>query len=227
MSKKKKIKTAPKTINVYNLIVLDESGSMYDIKDVTITGFNEIVQTSKALNKEFKNQNHLVSFYTFNGSGIKQHMDKADANEVVELNNDTYQPDANTPLYDALGKSINELAPFVKKNDKVLVTILTDGYENASEEYAIATINKLIGDKKKEGWIFNYIGADHDVETTAMSMNITNFMVFEKHASSTTLALKTNTNAKRRWAERINNSETSSGEELFYTQAEKEEVKKA
>jgi len=30
---------------VYNLIILDESGSMHSIKKPTISGFNEVVQT--------------------------------------------------------------------------------------------------------------------------------------------------------------------------------------
>jgi hypothetical protein len=34
---------------VHNLIILDESGSMESIKEATIQGFNEIVQTIKGV----------------------------------------------------------------------------------------------------------------------------------------------------------------------------------
>jgi len=52
---------------VYNLIVLDESGSMEEIKNETISGFNEIVQTVKGAEQDFPEQEHFISFITFNG----------------------------------------------------------------------------------------------------------------------------------------------------------------
>lgn len=56
---------------VHNLIILDESGSMEAIKRATIAGFNEVVQTIKGVEKQFPEQEHFVSFVTFNGLGIK------------------------------------------------------------------------------------------------------------------------------------------------------------
>ena len=56
---------------VYNLIILDESGSMVRIKKDTIEGFNEIVQTIKGIEQKFPEQEHWISMVTFNGLGIK------------------------------------------------------------------------------------------------------------------------------------------------------------
>ena len=46
---------------VHNLVILDESGSMEAIKSATISGFNEVVQTIKGVEKQFPEQEHFVS----------------------------------------------------------------------------------------------------------------------------------------------------------------------
>jgi hypothetical protein len=58
--------------NVYNLIILDESGSMDAIKSATIRGCNEIVETIKDVEKRFPEQKHFISFVTFNGKGSRK-----------------------------------------------------------------------------------------------------------------------------------------------------------
>ena len=67
----------------------------------------------------------------------------------------------------------------VKDEDNVLVTIITDGYENASREYSGKAIFQLIEGLKAKGWIFTYIGANQDVEKVASSMGIRNSLCFE------------------------------------------------
>ena len=56
---------------VYNLIILDESGSMESIRKTIINGFNEVVQTIKGIAIEFPEQEHYVTMITFNSLGIK------------------------------------------------------------------------------------------------------------------------------------------------------------
>jgi uncharacterized protein YegL len=152
--------------SVYNLIILDESGSMETIKNSTITGFNEIVQTIKGMGKQFPEQEHFVSLVTFNGLGIKTKLFNKKVKNLMEIDESTFQPDAATPLYDAIGFSVNKLRREIEsvKDCAVLVTILTDGEENDSKEYTGAAVKKLVGNLKKHGWTFTYIGADHDVE---------------------------------------------------------------
>lgn len=62
-----------KNHHVHNLIILDESGSMQSIKSTIITGFNELVQTIQGIEKQFPEQEHTISFLTFNGLGQKFH----------------------------------------------------------------------------------------------------------------------------------------------------------
>ena len=122
---------------VYNLIILDESGSMQSIKKPTIAGFNEVVQTIKGMETKFPEQEHFISLVTFNGMGIREILFNKAVRELVEIDESKYWPDSSTPLFDAMGFSL------VKQRDSiepagpvnVLVTILTDGEENAQPEY--------------------------------------------------------------------------------------------
>lgn len=166
---------------VHNLIILDESGSMQAIKAATVQGFNEIVQTIKGFENQFPEQEHFVSLVTFNGLGIKSKLSAKRVKNLSEIDSSIYQPDASTPLYDAIGSSVNKLRQKLvsKKDYNVLVTILTDGEENASREYSGAAISRLIKDLKNDNWTFTYIGANHDVEGIAASISITNTLRFE------------------------------------------------
>lgn len=167
---------------VFNLIILDESGSMESVKSLIISGFNELVQTIKNLKKDFPDQEHFVSLVTFNGMGIKTIMDNISAYYLGQINESVYKPNSMTPLFDAIGDSVNKLKQITKRQDNcnVLVTILTDGLENASKEYSGKDIKKLIDNLRNRGWTFTYIGTDHDIDKVADSISINNKLSFKK-----------------------------------------------
>ena len=137
---------------VYNLILLDESGSMGSIKDMIIDGFNEIVQTVKGIAKEYQDQEHIISLVTFNGLGIKELHFNESVEKLELIDKNKYLPNASTPLYDAIGFSFNKLKPVVEKHEhyNVLVTILTDGLENASKEHSGREVKKMIDELKDQ-----------------------------------------------------------------------------
>ena len=164
---------------IYNLIILDESGSMQYIKSQAITGLNETLQTIKSAQEKFENQSHYVTLVSFNTNRVKTIYDCSPANRIQDLCHNDYQPSAGTPLYDAMGISLTKLRAEVKDEDNVLVTIITDGYENASREYSGNAIADLVDELKTKGWIFAYIGANQDVEKVAASMGIRNSLCFE------------------------------------------------
>jgi mevalonate kinase len=181
MTKKKNTKDGFQKRTVHNLIILDESGSMESIKNATIQGFNEVVQTIKGVEKQYPEQKHYVTLVTFNGFGIKTKLFAEKVAGLKEINDQSYRPDAMTPLFDAIGLSATKLLKKLgkKKNCNVLVTILTDGLENASKEYSGPAVKQLIEDLKQKDWTFTYIGANHDVERVAFSLAIPNYMKFE------------------------------------------------
>ncbi len=195
------------TAKVYNLIILDESGSMDTIKYETISGFNEVVQTIKGIEKKFPEQQHFISLVTFNGYGINTLLDKVSVSSLNQIDPNTYNPSSSTPLYDAIGLSVLKLKIDVARfeNVHVLVTILTDGEENSSKEFNHTHINSIIKGQKDLGWTFTYIGANHDVEKVAHSISITNTMVFEADAAILKHVFTEESNARIRYSERIRN----------------------
>jgi Mg-chelatase subunit ChlD len=168
---------------VHNLIILDESGSMDTIKSLIISGFNELVQSVKGIEAQFPEQEHLISMVSFNAlnNNILHFVDPV--NKLDTINDKSYNPASMTPLYDAMGFSISKLKQYLdgKENYSVLVTVLTDGEENASKEYTGAAIKNLVDELKQQNWTFTYIGADHDIEKMAATMNIHNTMSFNKN----------------------------------------------
>jgi len=141
----------PSHLNV--IFLLDESGSMSSCKSQTISGFNEYIQT---LQKEKKKIN--VTLTKFNSYSVSIVYSNIPVSNVQLLTNETYRPDGNTPLYDAIGKTVNQ----DKENKKTLFIILTDGEENSSREYQKDDIVNLIKEQEKTGWSFVYLGANQN-----------------------------------------------------------------
>ena len=169
---------------IFNLIIIDESGSMHSIKTAAINSVNETIQTIRAAQKKYEDQEHYVSLVSFNDD-VKTIYECVSAEEVKELTAESYEPDCCTALYDAMGISLNRLRKKVAEDDKVLVTIVTDGYENASKEYSGKAIKALVDELKGKGWVFAYIGANQDVEAVAATISITNVMNFEATCEGT------------------------------------------
>ena len=169
---------------IFNLIIIDESGSMQSIKKEAIDSVNETIQTIRSAQKKHEEQEHYVSLVTFNDD-VKTIYECVPVDEVKELTAETYRPDCCTALYDAMGISLNALRKKVAEDDKVLVTVVTDGYENSSKEYSGKAIKALVDELKVKGWVFAYIGANQDVEAVAATISITNVMNFETTSAGT------------------------------------------
>jgi uncharacterized protein YegL len=170
---------------VFNLIILDESGSMQSIKNYIIQGFNEVVQTIKGIETQFPEQEHFVSFVSFNGLGRKTLLWNVPAKDLQLIDSANYRPEANTPLFDAIGYCVTRLNTDLNEtmNYNVLVTIITDGEENSSQEYNQYSIKRIIEALKEKRWTFSYIGTDHNVVQVATSISINNSIHFEKTSS--------------------------------------------
>ncbi|MBK6729796.1 MAG: VWA domain-containing protein [Bacteroidetes bacterium] len=164
--------TTAKT-TIHHLFILDESGSMSSVRQQTIDAFNELMSHNTNLISENPDQEHRLSFITFNGCGVKTVCFNELLNEKRLLDYSKYNPDDNTPLWDAMGSSILRLKQEIwgKPLQHVLVTIFTDGMENASKEFSNKEIKLLVEDLKTKGWAFTYLGTEHDVHKAADSIN--------------------------------------------------------
>ena len=123
---------------VYNLIIVDESGSMGHLRRATLSGINETISTIHSAEKEFADtQEHYLTLVSFNAtSALPEVRTLIDCRPASEIKDDfsNYRPQGCTPLYDAMGLSLIRLHEKVKddKSTSVVVTVLTDGLENAS-----------------------------------------------------------------------------------------------
>lgn len=168
-------------VKVYNLIILDESGSMSSIHRPAVDGLNETLQTIQTAQETHGElQEHFVTMVFFNSAGIRTIVEDKSIGQVSLLSMRDFKPGGLTPLYDAMGLSLTKLRYRLNDDERnqVLVTIVTDGWENASKEFSGAMIKNLINELKSLGWVFAYIGANQDVDKVAESMSINNGMSF-------------------------------------------------
>ena len=193
--------TPPST--VYNLLILDESGSMEIVRQTTVSGYNELVQTVQGLAREFPEQKQVVTLTTFNGLGIKEKLFMQEASALQQLALADYKPESMTPLHDAIGQSVSKLRNILTAtgapNAQVLVTVLTDGEENASKEYSRAAVRKLVEELKAENWTFTYIGASHDVDRAADGLAIDNKLAFTQNVEEMEIMFQKERKARRRY----------------------------
>lgn len=161
---------------IYNLIILDKSGSMSSIRHAAFTGCNEVLNGIKAAaEKHADTQEHFVSLMLFDTESMPYILDMVPADQITLMKEKQFVPCACTPLLDAIGMSLTRLEAEVKKHERALasVTIITDGYENASTEYNAQQIHQLIGRlKEQEGWNFAFMGANQDVTKVSVELNI-------------------------------------------------------
>lgn len=201
---------------VHNLIILDESGSMTSIRESVISGFNELVETIKGIESRFPEQAHFISLVSFNGGGRKTLHWKDPVSSLARINATNYQPREVTPLFDAMGDAVGRLKSELQDTGphNVLVTIFTDGEENASKEFSGPVIKKMVEELKKSNWTFTYIGTDHDVEGFAISISITNTLNFKKNQAGMNAMIMTEKLAREEYSQKIRRKEDTSGD--FY-----------
>lgn len=170
---------------VFNLVILDESGSMTPIARQAVGGVNETIQTIKAAGQKHENQHHFFTLVSFNTDHVRTIYDKVAIDKVEEFSAGQYRPSCCTPLYDAMGNALTNLRGYVADGDVVLVTIITDGYENASREYDGKSIKALVDELKKRNWVFTYIGANQDVEKFAATISVNNTLAWSSDVEGT------------------------------------------
>lgn len=168
-------------IKIFNLIILDKSGSMGVIRNAAVDGFNDVLEGIRVAQAESELQEHYVSLLTFCNCKKEYVYDCVPVNEVRNLTLRDYNPCCNTPLFDAMGMALSNLVSKVEneKHSTVAVTIITDGEENASREYNGESIKAFVDKLQKElDWKFSYIGTNQDVEAIADSLAIRDSFMF-------------------------------------------------
>ena len=190
---------------VFNVIVLDKSGSMSSIARQAVDGVNETIGSIRSAQEKNPDQEHTVTLVAFCGCELKTIYDNTPVAEVKTLTDRDYRPCCMTPLYDAIGTTISRVHALKSQvpESLALVTIITDGYENASHEFTHAAIRALIESYKEQGWQFTYIGADHDVESVSFSLSIDHHMKFDKTEAGTRAMFDKASKSRDCWFDKV------------------------
>lgn len=152
---------------LYVTLILDESGSMQSCKGAAIAGFNQYVA---ALRQDPAETRFTLTLFNSQRTEVRYRDDAISA--VKDLDVETYRPNHETPLYDAIGHTLSAARRAAPVEARKLCVILTDGEENASREFTRAQIFARIKAFEKQGWTFLYLGADHDVWAAGESLGI-------------------------------------------------------
>ena len=189
---------------VFNMIIVDGSGSMCVIERQALAGINETIETVKKMQQLHPDMEQRISLLTFDSGHKTFKYDNVKADNVNTLSARDYNPRGGTPLYDAIGISIAKLNAQTSEKDNVLVTIITDGEEKCSEEYNLHMVKTLISKMKKQGWTFTLIGTDNlDVEGMAGLMNIDNHLAFTQDEEGTRMMFARENRARMRYNESV------------------------
>lgn len=154
------------------VFILDKSGSMCNLVDDTIGGYNALLRQNKMTEGEA-----LVSTVLFNHKSQVLH-DRVPIEDVAPLTSRDYVPSGCTALLDAVGGAIHyhehvqRILPPELRPEHTLFCITTDGLENASEEYGYDRVKHMISAAQERGWEFMFLGANIDAAKEAGRLGI-------------------------------------------------------
>lgn len=186
-------------MKTYYVFILDKSGSMAEVRDRTVTDYNEKVQICQTAAKE-GGQEIFVCLVSFN-EHLDEHLWLQPSIELKEATTHDYNPNGGTALNDAIGYVLTKLDETVQltDDDAFFVTVITDGEENSSIQYRGKAgefrIKQMIQEhesrlhpsNKKSFWTITYIGANQRVEDVAdrLGIQLANCAVYSTRNAST------------------------------------------
>lgn len=215
------------TQKIYNLIILDASGSMSAIYNQALSGVNETIATIRMAQEQHPDLEQYLTLASFSaGENFLNRIYSAKPiAEVRDITREDYPLLGCTALYDAMGTTISELQQKLSHADRVLVTIITDGYENASRTWSGSQIKSLVEELRQMGWTFTYIGADQDVEKVAGGIGVRNCLRFSADAESTQKMFARERESRKRYygamEEKFSRCESSLSEDTDFFAEEK------
>lgn len=152
------------------VVVLDRSGSMSSIQKDTEGGFDTFIKEQQKIPGEAN-----VSLYQFDDQYdvVYENVPLADVPPL------SLTPRGWTALLDAVGKTIQSRGeyyaslPEEERPERIVFVIITDGAENKSTEYTLATVKQMITTQQDVyKWQFVFLGADIDAISVGAGLGI-------------------------------------------------------
>lgn len=151
------------------MMIVDCSGSMSSIWQESEEAMNSLIEEQKELPGSI-----LIKIVEFN-----QQVKSKPLVNSKDFTKWKLLPSGLTALHDAIGVGIDELGKELagltedERPASVIVAIMTDGLENASQEYSASKIKEMISHQKEVyNWEFIFLGANQDAVVTAGSYGI-------------------------------------------------------
>jgi hypothetical protein len=164
--------------------ILDRSGSMASLREAACRSINDYMRTVDQ--EPGDGCWTLVQFddpHSASGAGEAFPHEvftqvPSERRPFLEVQN--FQPRGNTALRDAMATTIlraksrvdSQVPEELRKDYRVLIVTMTDGLENASQQYTKAKLNELIAERQKAGWVFVYLGANQDAFAEGQNLGI-------------------------------------------------------
>ena len=151
------------------LFIIDRSGSMYSIKDDMEGGINGVLEEQKKLPGDVTVD---VAYFDYELTYDDRFLSLDSASIEIHPRGSTALHDAIVMSTSKFGDALSQL-PEEDRPGTVLVTIVTDGQENASRESNISHVKALITQQQDVyNWQFLFLGANQDALQTGESFGL-------------------------------------------------------
>ncbi|ASR75505.1 hypothetical protein SEA_MILDRED21_98 [Streptomyces phage Mildred21] len=143
------------------VLIVDRSGSMMRIKEEAEGALNTFLDEQLSVEGDV-----FVTYVQFDDRYETKFEKVGLANAVGTV---SIEPRGMTALLDAIGKTV---VNYVPQTEKTIYVVMTDGLENASQEWTVETVNQLITESKQHGDEFVYLGANQDAIAVGSKLGI-------------------------------------------------------
>lgn len=181
--------TPPATPTTHVVVLIDASGSMSSLQGFVIEGANTLLAD---LDPSVRVT--LIQFDSRDPQVVV--VDEVPAGEVAPLTAADYQPNASTPLYDAVGTAVATAIGQATRHEVltgtkagVVFAIISDGAENASTRYSATDVRRLLERQQEEGWTVQFLGLGIDAFAEGARLGINADLTFSQgHDRAGTIA---------------------------------------
>ena len=147
--------------------LLDRSGSMESIRSDAEGGFNAFIAQQAEQSGDVR-----VTLAQFDSEYEVVYQDRP-ISDVPEFR---LQPRSMTALLDGIGRLVTSIEHQIgsldpaRRPERIIILVVTDGHENASQEWTKPAVHQLITRMQAQGWEFIFLGASLDAVDIAQAM---------------------------------------------------------
>lgn len=176
------------------MFLIDRSGSMHSTAKDAIGGMKQFIADQQKVEGDC-----TLSVAQFDTTYELVHA----ARDIHHVPAPQLQPRGGTALYDSWGRAMADFKAGIKATPKaerpehIIFVVITDGGENASQEWTQEKVFAEVTKLTKKGWTFVYLGSNQDAMATGTGLGVaagstmtydnTAIGTFNAYASASTL----------------------------------------